>query len=568
MNFADPSWNVKSTQDPALATLLALAIDLRLPGLILDAKSSDPEPLLHTFVTWFADEHRPIPLPSHLTPTDLMRQEWSFPGEEIRRHPSFLTRSRERTLVIRRPDELDPALWSLLARRSIAEPTDDNESPIQLVIIEERNSHTPPGPYLRPLQRRRVDPVQELRKRLESSPSTPQNRIRGKIRAARGRLQKIVIEESLWPALTKIVRDLDPRSLGDGDQHLLRAVRLLRSWAAFEERFRVSEKDAEILLQLFPLREASPTEPEPSPGVIQESSSEDPESAPPSPQNPNSKELSSSATAPPETPIQAHLHLPSGTPLSRTGRGRQNPDTRNGRIIGHRAVRSGRCGSIDPTATFRRALPFQTLRGRKPESPPVLHVDDLRVAIRRKRQGELFVLVLDASGSMRGDRIQMARGAAQAILEQAYRTRASLGLVVCSAGTARLVVPPMNSPQRIQRAILSERAVGGTALGLGIQIALEQGRSRNRSPRLLLATDGRANLALDGSRDPERAAHEVRQLLTAATYTGSTPIVLGRTQDRRARDFSTHHHLPFVPVHPLDPSQAATRIESMTRLDP
>ena len=79
MNFVDPSWSVKNTQNPALATLLALAIDLRLPGLILDTKSSDPEPLLHTFRTWFADEHRPIPLPSHLTPTDLMREEWSFP---------------------------------------------------------------------------------------------------------------------------------------------------------------------------------------------------------------------------------------------------------------------------------------------------------------------------------------------------------------------------------------------------------------------------------------------------------------------------------------------------------
>lgn len=568
MRTPSPASTGARTTDPIRQTLLALAVDPRLPGMVLDPRTTDPERLLGEFASWFPENRRPLPVPTHLTPADLRREEWSFGDEPEPRHPSFLQRARGRTLVVRRPDELDADLWCALSRESVSGSIQSNDTPLQIVVVESKGCATPRGPFLRPRDTRPSDPVERLRNALAPTNSTVDEQTLEQIGAAQEQLGKIEIEPSVWPALRRVDSLLAPEALGSGDQRLTRAVRLLLAWAALERRSTLTGEDAHQLLAIFPHRETAGTEEEPS-STEPEELMEVPSDATPSGTEELTTEPKPSRPEPLDSePLPTHITLPSGTALPRVGRGTRGPGSRHGRVVGHRPAGTGRRGPIDAAATLRRALPFQPLRGRAPGDPPILVEDDLRMAIRRRRHGELYVLVLDASGSMRGDRIRLARGAALAILEEAYRTRASLGLVVVSGGTARLAVPPMKSPGRLQRTVLSERTTGGTALALGLRIALEQGRSRQTAPRILLATDGRANLALDGSRDPDRATREVRQLLEAARATGTTPVVLGRQQDRRARGFATGHQLPFVPVHPLDPARAAARIESMKRIHP
>jgi magnesium chelatase subunit D len=144
-----------------------------------------------------------------------------------------------------------------------------------------------------------------------------------------------------------------------------------------------------------------------------------------------------------------------------------------------------------------------------PQWPLSIDVDALRYKQFRRKTGTLFILAIDASGSMAFNRIGQAKGALAGLLQQSYVRRDRVALVSFRGQTASLLLPPCQSMARAKR-ILDALSVGGaTPLSAGLITSIEVARRAARQGVqeivLLIFTDGRANVSLQGDEASDRA---------------------------------------------------------------
>jgi len=146
---------------------------------------------------------------------------------------------------------------------------------------------------------------------------------------------------------------------------------------------------------------------------------------------------------------------------------------------------------------------------------------DIREKVRERKISNLIVFVLDTSGSMGVENhMVMTKGAILSLLTDAYQKRDRVALITFHGSQAELVLDPTNSVQRAQR-ILGQLPTGGrTPLADGLRMAgelLEKERMRDAGvlPLLIVVSDGRANVALQGSdpiEDVRRMSAKIREL--------------------------------------------------------
>lgn len=135
-----------------------------------------------------------------------------------------------------------------------------------------------------------------------------------------------------------------------------------------------------------------------------------------------------------------------------------------------------------------------------PQLPLLIDGDALRYKQFRRKTGRLFILAIDASGSMALNRIGQAKGALARLLQQSYVRRDRVALVSFRGQTASLLLPPCQSMARAKR-VLDALAVGGaTPLSAGlitsIEVAKRAAQQGVQEIVLLIFTDGRANVSL------------------------------------------------------------------------
>ncbi|MFL6336265.1 MAG: magnesium chelatase ATPase subunit I [Pyrinomonadaceae bacterium] len=154
-------------------------------------------------------------------------------------------------------------------------------------------------------------------------------------------------------------------------------------------------------------------------------------------------------------------------------------------------------------ATLRAAAARQAIRNTRFSVAP----EALRYKRFKSRSGTLYVFLVDTSGSMALNRIEQAKGALAQLLRRSYVNRDRVALVVFRGAGSELLLPPSSSVSRA-RALLDALPVGGaTPLASGLLRALEVARraasSGARRVRLVVFTDGRANvpLAVESVRD-------------------------------------------------------------------
>jgi magnesium chelatase subunit D len=201
------------------------------------------------------------------------------------------------------------------------------------------------------------------------------------------------------------------------------------------------------------------------------------------------------------------------------GGGARQASRRRGRPLGVRASRLRPGDRLSVIDTLRAAAPWQPMRRRlEPDRQGLLvRPSDLRIRQFKLEQGAVAILVVDASGSSAFQRLAEAKGAAELLLAQAYRTRAHVALIVFRKTDARLALPPTRSLSRARKLLADMAGGGGTPLAAGLEAGLAlalQERARGRTPRLLIFTDGRPNIARDG--EPGRPAAEMDALAAAA----------------------------------------------------
>jgi magnesium chelatase subunit D len=219
------------------------------------------------------------------------------------------------------------------------------------------------------------------------------------------------------------------------------------------------------------------------------------------------------------------------------GAGARRKGNRRGRPLPSRPGKPDGRARIDIVATLRNAAPWQPLR-RQGESNArvIIHPSDIRLRRSETRSDRLLIFAVDASGSAAMARLAEAKGAVELLLAQAYARRDHVALIAFRGTGAELLLPPTRSLVQAKRRLAGLPGGGGTPLAAGLLAGATlaaQARERGLDPAFALLTDGRANVALDGSGGRAAAmqeAHEVSAYLRAL----GLPAILIDTSARSA----------------------------------
>ena len=142
----------------------------------------------------------------------------------------------------------------------------------------------------------------------------------------------------------------------------------------------------------------------------------------------------------------------------------------------------------------------------------------LRYKLFSRKQGALFVFLIDTSGSMAQHRIALAKRTIIDLLRQSYVNRDSVAIITFRGESASVVLPPSRSILRARRAIDSLVVGGGTPLSAGLLCSLDlvqRAGEKEAHKSVIVFTDGRANVPLERSPSVDRTgviADELRQL--------------------------------------------------------
>jgi magnesium chelatase subunit D len=350
------------------------------------------------------------------------------------------------------------------------------------------------------------------------------------IQAARERLAQVTLAEPYAQALCATAQRMGVDSL----RASLLVMRAARAVAALHGRSEVSEGDARLAARLVLAPRATVAPPPEPPADLAP-----PEPAPPPEDGADSAPGSDDAAQALEDRLiqAAQAALPagllaallSGEVARSAGRvGALSGAPRSGRPVGSRVGMPRGGARLNLIDTLRAAASWQRLRAASaPPGPQRVHVrgSDLRIARLQQRAATATLFVIDASGSSALHRMAEAKGAVNLLLAECYVRRDQVGVIAFRGRAAEVLLPPTRSLVRAKRSLAELPGGGGTPLASGMQAALGMASQVRRSgavPVVVLLTDGRANVALDGGPGRARAEADVLQmagLLRAARLT-------------------------------------------------
>ncbi|MEM9501073.1 MAG: magnesium chelatase subunit D [Pseudomonadota bacterium] len=220
-----------------------------------------------------------------------------------------------------------------------------------------------------------------------------------------------------------------------------------------------------------------------------------------------------------------------------SGSGRKKKSGLRGKPLGARPgmPRGGaRLALID---TLRAAVPWQEARRRElgceqPDAAPgkiLMRRDDLRVRRFEEKAARVTIFAVDASGSAAAARLAEAKGAVELMLAQAYVTRSEVALLAFRGDSAEVLLPPTRSLTRARRALAELPGGGGTPLAMGLNAARELAdavTAKGRTPSLVILTDGRGNIAADGSPGRKQAGEDAEAAAKAIYASGLDALVV------------------------------------------
>lgn len=164
-------------------------------------------------------------------------------------------------------------------------------------------------------------------------------------------------------------------------------------------------------------------------------------------------------------------------------------------------------------ATLRAAAPYQKARPSN-GCAVVIRKDDLRSKVREKRTGNIFLFVVDASGSMGArERMKTVKGVIFKILLDAYQKRDRVGMVAFRKNQAEVLLPVTRSVDFAQKKLATMPTGGKTPLAKGLLKAEDvldmlYRQDANQDPVMILITDGRATSSLNKGSNPVTDALE------------------------------------------------------------
>ena len=240
-------------------------------------------------------------------------------------------------------------------------------------------------------------------------------------------------------------------------------------------------------------------------------------------QNPNQPPMSNPKGQSREKVDAANLHInlppmwiePAKDRKPKKGSGKRSltmTDLMQGRYV-RAEIPKTKTSDIAFDATLRAAAPYQKARPSN-GCAVVIHKDDLRSKVREKRTGNIFLFVVDASGSMGArERMKTVKGVIFKILLDAYQKRDRVGMIAFRKKQAEVLLPVTRSVDFAQKKLASMPTGGKTPLASGLLKAEDvldmlYCQDANQDPVVILITDGRATSPLNKGTNPVTDAME------------------------------------------------------------
>jgi len=205
-----------------------------------------------------------------------------------------------------------------------------------------------------------------------------------------------------------------------------------------------------------------------------------------------------------------------------------------GRPVGARKGEPRAGQRINVLETLRAAAPWQKLRQRQ-QAPTdgqkriVVRKEDFHVTRFRQSGQTTTVFVVDASGSSALNRLAEAKGAVELLLADCYVRRDSVAVLAFRGQAAELILPPTRSLARAKRSLAGLPGGGGTPLAHAIDSAIllaDQLRKKGETPIVVLLTDGKGNIARDGSAGRAQAATDALAAATEMRLRGFSTLLV------------------------------------------
>ena len=401
------------------------------------------------------------------------------------------------------------------------------------------------------------------------------------ITAARERLEKIEMPEAMIDALCSVAMALGVSSL----RACSLALSAARASAAFDDNDCCNDDDAQIAasLVLAPRATQLPhedddTEADDAPPEPQQSPAENDSPSPLSQQQAMEDRVLDAAQA--AIPPNLLAALISGIkPVRMSGKSGAYSDAgAHGRPIGSRRANNLRGRRLHLVDTLRAAAPWQRLRralsGEAVAKARVLvRAEDFHVTRVRQRSASVTVFVVDASGSSAMHRLSEVKGAIEMLLAECYVRRDQVALVAFRGRSAELLLPPTRSLTAARRRLSGLPGGGGTPLASALEVTaslVDSLARRGQSPLVVLLTDGRANVALDGSGGRERAQQEAMQTAQQLAQV-QVPVLLIDTSPKPQQEAATlarAMRARYLPLPHAGSAQLAQTVRLATGTEP
>jgi magnesium chelatase subunit D len=352
------------------------------------------------------------------------------------------------------------------------------------------------------------------------------------------------------------------------------ALRTARALAALESRHRVAEDDIRQAVELvYPHRATLvPAKDEPQDDTPPPEESQPPDAGEKrnQPSLPEGDLLIEAVKALLPPGLLDGL-VPAGTErrAGGSGAGQKRKGNRKGRPLPSRPGRLDGRSRIDLVATLRAAAPWQPLRRQsQPDAQGLLiRPDDIRLKRYQEQSDRLLIFTVDASGSAALSRLNEAKGAVEMLLAEAYAQRDHVALISFRGNSAEVLLPPTRSLVQTKRRLAALPGGGGTPLASGLQQAgllAQQSRDRGLTPTVVLLTDGRANISLDGSTDRVAAAADAERLARQlrAQDIASLVIDMSTRPQEALRALARHLNAPYLALPRADAQRLSTAVSA------
>ena len=201
--------------------------------------------------------------------------------------------------------------------------------------------------------------------------------------------------------------------------------------------------------------------------------------------------------------------------------GRKSKDTtkaKRGRPLGYSSRPPYQGARPNISATLRAAATWQKIRRNSQKETSkrvIIRKSDFRYRTFENPISTLTIFVVDASGSTALDRLADTKGTIEALLADSYIKRDQVALVAFRGDKAQTLLAPTRALAKAKRALDALPGGGATPLASamqeGLHIALNA-KKRGERPLLVLLTDGRGNIALDGTSNKQNAHQDVETL--------------------------------------------------------